>query len=112
MPPEVAVKLKEPPAAPLPVGVATRDISPYSCRDMSGNGLEWTRDANLGLQVPVAASVNKAGVTVYLRGWGFENVKPLDFSDISSADGTGYIWQETATNVPPDVGIRVVIEVR
>jgi serine/threonine protein kinase len=28
---------------PLPVGTASHDISPTGCRDMAGNGYEWTR---------------------------------------------------------------------
>jgi serine/threonine protein kinase len=33
---------------PLPVGTAPWDISPYGCRDMSGNGFEWTRSTKSG----------------------------------------------------------------
>ena len=37
--PQIAVGI----LAPIPVGQASRDISPYLCRDMSGNGWERTR---------------------------------------------------------------------
>ncbi|MEX0586108.1 MAG: protein kinase [Pirellulales bacterium] len=32
---------------PLPVGTATHDISPLGCRDMAGNGMEFTREVDV-----------------------------------------------------------------
>lgn len=68
---------------PLPVGTATRDRSPFSgCRDMAGNGLEWTRtyryDGNIHdffgdiRRVPLLAKTP-------LRGRSFNNATPLTF---------------------------------
>ena len=41
---EIAVGRKEE-EGPMPVGTATHDISWCGCRDMAGNGWEWTRNA-------------------------------------------------------------------
>ena len=43
LPGEIAVGRKEE-EGPMPVGTATHDISWIGCRDMAGNGLEWTRN--------------------------------------------------------------------
>jgi formylglycine-generating enzyme required for sulfatase activity len=71
---------------PLPVGTATRDKSAFSgCRDMAGNGLEWTRtfrfDGNVGeffddlKRVPLLAKIP-------LRGRSYNSVTPLTFFDL------------------------------
>lgn len=71
---------------PLPIGTATRDQSKFSgCRDMAGNGLEWTRtyrfDGNFSefvgdvRRVPLLAKVPT-------RGRSFNAETPLIFQDL------------------------------
>lgn len=91
---------------PLPVGEAIRDKSPFDCRDMSGNGLEWTRDASLGRQIPLSPKENRAGQFVLLRGWDFRNPKPLDFKFIDPPESDDY------SKPVNDIGFRVAIEPR
>src|SRR5262249_34088687 len=35
------VAVGRPADGPMPVGTAARDVSPFGCRDMAGNGKEW-----------------------------------------------------------------------
>jgi serine/threonine protein kinase len=89
-PSQIAVAVK----APMPVGQASRDISPYGCRDMSGNGWEWTR--------PLDASASK---TVVLRGNSYKLLSPLMFEDSKrNLDGA-------PSDLPdPEIGFRVIFE--
>jgi formylglycine-generating enzyme required for sulfatase activity/tRNA A-37 threonylcarbamoyl transferase component Bud32 len=82
---------------PLPVGLATRDISPFGCRDMSGNGREWTRP-----------QPGPAGQFIPLRAASFCNAPAFRFEHTdpnSPASGSQFRDQ------PDDeIGFRVVIE--
>src|SRR5262249_26076831 len=52
---------------PMQLGEAKGDVSrPFGCRDMAGNGKEWTRRVNDRLTVPVENA--NPGYTVELRG--------------------------------------------
>jgi hypothetical protein len=65
---------------PMPVGTAAKDISRFKCRDLAGNGREWTitlRDA--GLTVPAAKPENK--LLVVLRGSSYDAPNPFLFTD-------------------------------
>jgi hypothetical protein len=99
---------------PLPVGKGTKDISIFGCRDMAGNGREWTRDLYLlggGNErvVPLKRKVENYIDRVFLRGRSYAEETPLKFSDpkmgTKTPDTLGY--SETI----PDVGFRVVIEI-
>jgi serine/threonine protein kinase len=87
---------------PLPVGTATQDISPFGCRDMSGNGWEWTRSMIGDRQVPYA----KAGMfdRVYLRARNHYDRKPLMFEQLNTPESESYLEPEGW------IGFRVVIE--
>jgi serine/threonine protein kinase len=90
---------------PLPVGSALCDVSePYRCRDMAGNGFEWTRDLTSGRQVPQA---EYDGESVVIRGQSYEANYPLRYRDID-ADPKGHAEQYGGANY--DIGFRVVIE--
>jgi hypothetical protein len=64
---------------PWPVGKAERDRSVYGCRDMAGNGNEWTRDLTDGREVPV--EVKAVMPQVFLTGKSYLDVDPLEFTD-------------------------------
>jgi hypothetical protein len=51
-PGEIAVRLPGYYEA-MPVGKATKDISPFHCNDMAGNGLEWTREPRSNGSTPL-----------------------------------------------------------
>jgi hypothetical protein len=82
---------------PLPVGQATHDVSPSGCRDMSGNGWEWTR-----LPSPDA----NAAEAVDLRANSFKSGSPFKFEQIKKGDEDGWPFNQP----DPAIGFRVVIE--
>jgi hypothetical protein len=98
--PEVAVgKLTK----PMKVGEATDDESIFLCRDMAGNGAEWTNTAiedRVGQPLPV----NNPNPFYYLRGKSFKEETPLLFADLQFCGG------ERSDKTPADVGFRVAIE--
>jgi serine/threonine protein kinase len=86
----VAVSL---PAA-TPVGESPQDVSPFGCRDMAGNGLEWTRPLD-------------ARSLVALRGRRFDAPEPLRYDDIRDKNG---LESRDPHEPSPAIGFRVVIE--
>lgn len=88
---------------PRAVGISSKDVSPHGCRDMSGNGLEWTRDLlKPGQQVPLTQPGEFDAVL--LRGRGWADKSPLTFDDLRYPESQPY--RETS----PNIGFRVVIE--
>jgi serine/threonine protein kinase len=89
---------------PMPVGTASRDESKFRCRDMAGNGLEWTRNLTLGKGfVPLPDPHRDDAIT--LRGRNYKASRPLLFSDIAKeAESQEY------GKVEDSIGIRVVID--
>jgi serine/threonine protein kinase len=79
---------------PWNVGKASQDISPYKCRDMSGNGIEWTRLKD-GETTPFL---------VELRAASHRDAKPFSFKELEKA-GSGFFHRSR-----PETGFRVVIE--
>ncbi|MBV8678067.1 MAG: SUMF1/EgtB/PvdO family nonheme iron enzyme, partial [Planctomycetaceae bacterium] len=72
---------------------ANRDVSPFRCRDMASNGLEWTRDPE------------KADDKI-LRGRRFTKESPLMFQSLDE----GRIEGESVTYSDRETGFRVVLE--
>lgn len=100
--PEIAVK------HPAAVGSATSDVSVFECRDMAGNGYEWTRTLMAGKgEVPIA-NPRLAEHVVYLRGHGFGAEEPLRFDDLDDTKRPPFSMPYKMTR--PDIGFRVVIE--
>jgi serine/threonine protein kinase len=90
---------------PLPVGSAPYDVSqPYGCRDMAGNGLEWTRDLTSGRQVPLT---EYDGEMVILRGQSYEESQPLRYRELRANPKDLATPYEVANY---NIGFRVVIE--
>lgn len=88
---------------PLPVGTAFMEISPIGCRDMSGNGLEWTSTLSVpGQRVPLKRP--EAFVGVILRSETFRAEQPFRFVDIEDLP-------EEYGRHTDDLGFRVVIEI-
>jgi serine/threonine protein kinase len=80
--------------AAVPVGESPQDVSPFGCRDMSGNGLEWTRP--LDKSSPVA-----------LRGRRFDAGEPLSYDDLRDRKD---LESHDPRQPSPAIGFRVVIE--
>jgi len=91
---------------PMEVGAATRDVSPLGCRDMAGNGQEWTRDTSSGKEIPLGPGDIDL---VYCRGRRYRTKStPLLYKDLNNktlGDGWRYLFGD------PEIGFRVVIEV-
>jgi hypothetical protein len=85
---------------PMPVGTAARDVSRFGCRDMSGNGKEWTRNLEDGgnlVPVPEPTEI----MLVITRGREYFKPRPLFFADRIAPEG--YF------DAKPGVGFRVVL---
>jgi formylglycine-generating enzyme required for sulfatase activity len=86
---------------PLPVGQAKADVSIYGCRDMAGNGTEWT-----------CTPLFRDDPILTLRGWSFTNSGPLLFKYLKPERGDPV--QNFGSSLPEEadtkLGFRVVIE--
>ncbi len=78
---------------PRPVGAARLDVSPYGCRDMLGNGWEWTRLVDGRNDVDLRAETYRAP-------------EPFNFEKIQQDT----VPVERFDRPNPEVGFRVVIE--
>jgi serine/threonine protein kinase len=92
------------PTGPMAVGTAPRDISCFGCRDMAGNGEEWTRTiANLRdedvLQFPLA----KPDTPLRLRGQSYDAKQPYQFGDEIPDE---LVWNKSK----PTISFRMVLE--
>jgi serine/threonine protein kinase len=91
---------------PLPVGSSPRDVSPFGCHDMAGNGQEWTRNSMThGRLMPLD---RWAPDGIILRGQSYRAQAPLLFDDLKSPDRGDSALIGDATD---DIGFRVVIEI-
>jgi serine/threonine protein kinase len=91
---------------PQPASSAEDDISWCGCRDMAGNGFEWTRN----LQGPARHFVPVEKPTpsdfVMLRGQSFNKLAPLTFAQLSKGKSGAFFYQKEGN----DIGFRVVLE--
>jgi formylglycine-generating enzyme required for sulfatase activity len=111
-PGEVAVKLKE----PMPVGTASKDIVWSDCRDMSGNGLEWTRNYRLVME-PAPGKIGGDGskvppkAHVVLRGRDFHEPEPILWDEFPAPELIPFHARERKDPKQLGrIGFRVVIE--
>jgi hypothetical protein len=91
---------------PLHVGEAKNDLSTFGCRDMAGNGQEWTRDMGgeaIGRRVRPDYNPKNYDM-VLLRGKKYVDPQPYRFND---AD-VGEDFQMKS----PFIGFRVVLELQ
>ena len=116
---EIAIQRSE----PMPVGTATHDVSPdpfgrpgrTGCRDLSGNGLEWTREVrsiSKPLERRFLPIADPAGDEfVPLRGYRFTRAEPLlfEYLDKPMTDSL-YPGIGKFDDKEVDYGFRVVIE--
>jgi serine/threonine protein kinase/formylglycine-generating enzyme required for sulfatase activity len=101
---------------PLPIGSAMVDVSPNGCRDMSGNGYEWTRKVFLEdlSKRSVPLKDPQADDAVILRGQGYAQSRPLLFADLASEDSNYYLprYQDREEYVrkAAQTSFRIVLE--
>ena len=90
---------------PRPVGAATADVSPapYDCRDMAGNGYEWTRNLGDGRMVPVAFQRSLDQPLWSTRGQNYQKPEPFTF--------TAPIQSQSYKDSDITTSFRVVLEV-
>lgn len=91
---------------PAPIGSSLYDRSPFECRDMAGNGYEWTRNSPIKggmLPFPDTAVVK----TVLTRGQSFTLTNPLMYEDFLNVDQFAALDQDSCHR---DVGFRLVID--
>lgn len=82
---------------PAPVGSSTDDVSPFQCRDMSGNGAEWTSE-----YTPEGYS------TVTLRGRDYRKDRPLLYADLLVLNSPE-IEREERILTSDHIGFRIVL---
>ena len=88
-------------------GSASRDISAYGCRDMSGNGFEWTGSV-VGGDNRVPLDPKKWDLdrkSVHLRGQAYNASTPLTYDDLKGEFWRVYPYQKTE----PVFGFRIVL---
>jgi serine/threonine protein kinase/formylglycine-generating enzyme required for sulfatase activity len=91
---------------PLPVGTAPLDISPFGCRDMAGNGMEWTRNAMAqGVLVPLKPGQMDLILT---RGRMYRFPEPFRFDDLKDPNKVDS-WRYGDSS--DELGFRVVLEI-
>jgi Protein kinase domain/Sulfatase-modifying factor enzyme 1 len=84
-------------AGTSPVGERDDDVSPFLCRDMAGNGAEWTSQVTSG-----------GYSTVTLRGRDYHKERPLFYSDLL-AENSPEIEKEDPYYTSDHIGFRVVL---
>jgi serine/threonine protein kinase/formylglycine-generating enzyme required for sulfatase activity len=94
---------------PWPVGQSKRDVSKFGCRDMAGNGLEWTRDVQTAdrknLLIPLPEYARRDG-RVYVVGKNYlDDFPPTTFHQLRTSNAAKEYLEAS-----PYVSFRVVLE--
>jgi serine/threonine protein kinase len=93
---------------PMAAGAAAKDISLLGCRDMSGNGLEWTRNIQDSPErVPLKEPDKTDPPRVILRARSYKEPDLLLFADLKNKNK---LDTEDYFEAKPDISFRVVLE--
>jgi formylglycine-generating enzyme required for sulfatase activity len=98
---EIAINRRE----PMPVGSAKLDESWCGCRDLAGNGFEWTRNGVTGESISFPLPTGESR-TIELRGQPYDAEQPLKFIDLQS----GNFGVRLCDDRKPGVSFRVVLD--
>lgn len=92
---------------PSPVGTAEGDVSIYGCRDMSGNGQEWTRMRASLPPVEMTSEVDSTDeISIVVRGRDYRADRALEFADLVDLESSPY----RPSNDPDPICVRCVID--
>jgi serine/threonine protein kinase len=99
-------------STPYPVGSSKTetDGSVYGCRDMAGNGEEWTRRMRSGEDAPLDKVEVGFDEDLCLRGWDFKNEKPLRFDKLDEEERQKLTRYKPYKDTADNLGFRVVLE--
>lgn len=101
---------------PLPVGTAQKDESVHKCRDMAGNGFEWTRtflyNVNEAAEFTAPSSIlaDAENVRFVLRSRSYRDTSPLKFHMLARGEPDVQRYLERGgldTNPSYEIGFRV-----
>jgi formylglycine-generating enzyme required for sulfatase activity len=109
---EHAIGINRGDKGPLPAGSATHDVAePYGCRDMAGNGFEWTRNiayAEGDSTIPLAVDpIPFTQVVVRGKSFAGSGMEPLTYEDLEPTappEANNYFEGD------PFTGFRVVLD--
>jgi serine/threonine protein kinase len=93
--------------SPLPAGTAKDDVShPFACRDMAGNGNEWTCELSHGKGIIPLDPPPSRATSIMLRGWKFRQAVPLSYAKMRDPAAYEAVFESGASYI----GFRVVID--
>jgi serine/threonine protein kinase/formylglycine-generating enzyme required for sulfatase activity len=108
---DIAVR-RGPEKGPMKCGQAKDDLSPFGCRDMAGNGYEWTRNLDTPGKMVPWKNPDPLLDNVILRGRTFLAKMPLQFDFQEQEERANKVLAVRYGEPRRDVGFRVVIEPR
>jgi formylglycine-generating enzyme required for sulfatase activity len=94
---------------PWPVDKGENDVSIYGCRQMAGNGFEWTRTIQDGAeQIPMDRA--NGSRPVYVCGQSYKANTPLLFSGPKGFIVAGDLDSKSSDEGDPEITFRIVLE--
>jgi serine/threonine protein kinase len=107
--PRIAIGLEKP--LVMDSDATKDDESVYGCRDMAGNGSEWTRTTSIkDKDVPLPVQEVFGDEYVYLRGKSFKESNPLTFESLEYDESQKHFPTEDYKKTAFYIGFRVVLE--
>lgn len=93
----------------LKTGDAEDDVSLHRCRDMAGNGYEWTRTLyGTGMdEVPI--KIPRGDTSILIRGQGYAQDEPLFFKNCHELEQDSFKLLYYESN--SQIGFRIVLEI-
>jgi formylglycine-generating enzyme required for sulfatase activity len=98
---------------PMKRGAALQDRSRFGCRDMAGNGREWTSVISSNTEVQDVRVPNIGELKdgqLYVRGKMWSAKEPLSFRELESKQESKFILPLPGLPVDNTIGFRVVLE--
>jgi formylglycine-generating enzyme required for sulfatase activity len=101
-PADVAVNLGR--EGPWPVSRGNEDVSRGGCRQMAGNGKEWTRTLHDSEQDEIPLQQMNGARPVLVCGQSYAALQPLTFKQMAELD------DKSCTENDPEISFRIVLE--
>jgi serine/threonine protein kinase len=94
---------------PLPIGMASRDVSLFGCWDMAANGYEWTKSlSDQDGQIPFNQKTN---VGVVLRGQSYTAQWPFTFWEVGTQPRLRYDGDQNSPTVDEYTTFRAALAI-